>query len=105
MRKTAVKFGGSGASEIVWQSEDGNAMKVVSVNAKGAWQRKLVVGKVVSQRNAAGAVCNTTCWWDGALCRDDVPRKCSFISGRGMICSLRSFTSVKRIRVYDKLTS
>ena len=66
VRKTAVKFGSSGATDIVWQSEDGGAMKVVSVNAKGSWQRKLVVGKVTSQRNAAGAMCNTTCWWDGA---------------------------------------
>jgi len=66
VRKTAVKFGSCGATDIVWQSEDGNTMKVVSVNAKGSWQRKLVVGKVTSQRNAAGAMCNTTCWWDGA---------------------------------------
>ena len=67
VRKTAVKFGSSGATDLVWQSEDGGTMKIVSVNAKGSWQRKLVVGKVVSQRNAVGAMCNTTCWWDGAL--------------------------------------
>jgi len=74
VRKTAVKFGSSGATDIVWQSEDGGTMKVVSVNAKGSWQRKLVVGKVTSQRNADGAMCNTTCWWDGAY---TVPLTCT----------------------------
>ena len=85
VRKTAVKFGSSGAADIVWQSEDGGTMKVVSVNAKGAWQRKLVVGKVLSQRNAAGAMCNTTCWWDGALPRWHCSRLLELL-GRSVCC-------------------
>ena len=44
VRKTIVKFGSAAATDIIWHS--GPALKVVSVNAKGAWERKFIIDKM-----------------------------------------------------------
>ena len=54
VRKTIVKFGSVAATDIIWQS--GPTLKVVSVNAKGAWQRKTVIGKEVCPVPGTGSL-------------------------------------------------
>lgn len=53
VRKTIVRFGSAAATDIIWQS--GTTLRVVSVNAKGAWQRKTIIGKEVRAGSGTGA--------------------------------------------------
>ena len=81
VRKTIVKFGSAAATDIIWQS--GATLKVVSVNAKGAWQRKMIIGKEVHPASDIeigkielildqGTGKRGTPRADGGLCRDGV---------------------------------
>ncbi len=68
VRKTCSKFG-MHATDIVQQM--GQTLTITTLNAKGVWSRKYAEGKSLTQLNAAGVMCTTTAWWEGALsCRD-----------------------------------
>lgn len=64
MRKVAVKFGGR-STDII--SQKGGKIKITTVNAKGSYSRKMMVGKGVSQRNVEGDMVTCTTWWDGQI--------------------------------------
>ncbi|CAL5222723.1 g5127 [Coccomyxa viridis] len=64
MRKAMMKYG-SKSTDII--RTKGATMKIVTVNAKGAWTRVLDTEKPVHQRNAVGAFCKTSSFWDGSI--------------------------------------
>ena len=64
MRKCAQKYG-ERATDVVRDNGRGT-LTVASLNARGVWCRKYTVGKELMQPNAAGTLCKTTAWWEGA---------------------------------------
>lgn len=56
------------ATDMIQQK--GTALIITTLNAKGVWSRRYAAGKEVTQLNAAGVVCTTTAWWEGAMRSD-----------------------------------
>lgn len=64
LRKASAKYGAAGSTDIVVHS--GGELNVVTLNSKGVWSRRTVVGRELSQPNAAGVTCKATASWEGA---------------------------------------
>lgn len=62
--QAAVKFAGSAVDVI---NHSGTVMRVTSLNAKGSWTRSYDTETEIAQRNAEGAMCKTTSWWEGEM--------------------------------------
>eukprot|EP00212_Chloropicon_laureae_P009516 CAMPEP_0197490516 /NCGR_PEP_ID=MMETSP1311-20131121/5048_1 /TAXON_ID=464262 /ORGANISM="Genus nov. species nov., Strain RCC856" /LENGTH=328 /DNA_ID=CAMNT_0043035051 /DNA_START=212 /DNA_END=1198 /DNA_ORIENTATION=+ len=61
LRRIAVPIMGR-STDIVKQA--GDLQVVTTINVKGAWTRKYIVGQEVKQKNAEGDDTVATCWWD-----------------------------------------
>ena len=61
VRRVAVPIMGR-STDIVKQA--GDLQVVTTINAKGAWTRKYIIGKEIEQKNAEGDDTVATCWWD-----------------------------------------
>jgi len=61
IRRFAVPAMGK-STDIVKQA--GDLQVVTTINVKGSWTRKFIVGKEITQMNAEGDKCATTTWWD-----------------------------------------
>jgi len=61
IRRLAVPAMGK-STDIIKQA--GDLQVVTTINVKGSWTRRFIVGKEVNQKNAEGDDCLTTAWWD-----------------------------------------
>jgi len=61
LRRVVVPVMGK-STDIVKQA--GDLQVVTTINVKGAWTRKYIIGQEVAQKNAEGDDTVATCWWD-----------------------------------------
>lgn len=61
IRRLAVPAMGK-STDIIKQA--GDLQVVTTINVKGSWTRRFIIGKDVNQKNAEGDDCLTTAWWD-----------------------------------------